>query len=1005
MRFPYLTILMVLAFALISCGTQRTRQTATPQPVPAEQPEPAAKRENQASAKPEDPPAETPDPPAKPESDKTWLLTGSVKLVGDRDFDLSAWCPVEGFRGTVWFQRPEDSDEAFDFVLGADGVFQVCTPKNAVSMFETTDPNSGSWSLIIEGFFHPQTEASLGLDQVRIPLQLEPSSGQREIRFRPVTVEYKSLLGDVPLVIGRLLDAEGNPVCRSPSMELVSGPEDDAQRAWLYTDSDGRFIDSIGGILNAREAGELDEIHWTLHCNGNPAEWELEDGSLMFPKPEVRRKLVDFGDVTLAGCIVRFHVKDNRPQSAAAMARWRKYVEEEQAVRAYVYSGTSNSHPTFPVPYDGSEACAWIPEGVFRYNWLGDYIKAYEVGEGVLVVPASGVLRIELPLDPLPFVGVSIDAEGGMYGITSSWEVYRAGKQVNEDYSSYDRFGVRLDEGEHAVLCVRPPDYCEHTYTIRAGDPDMRFSVPAACGVGHLKVEYPTPPEGWSYGSLDLDILVEADDATLFREVTPELLNEDKPLAVDYDGIMRISLQYDGRTVSGPVEVTIVPGSTVEVALPPIAEPGTDAWPVEWFGKSESWCGDTRVERLVGPERPLRPMSDGESEIVPEVTQPTWNERTRSYAAGKSVFRLPVRLTLNMDALRERYGADLTVTLLNVRSMTGSRSQVAEGELQLWAPPGKAELTVRLSEHPGLTVYSAIVTLSAGSTLDHVAKLDPTLRKVTFEPDPKAPNSASWDIYHETEDGQVACLFGVSRDFDGLGPFWMRPGKYYAMPDVYHADATVFHFEVGESEDQTVRLPDPGSWYSTGTIRLKFALPEGEYLESWFSSYLVRGDAASRLSADFRTQEESGSYQEQRITSWGAKLYEFSLGQEHLVVGCVWVKQNGRQVPWLIEPLLVHPTTTGQEFEVTLRRGVPLKSYADYGVVTITGWAPGFRLRPVLGLVPVGKYTLHVWHPIEGMKSWQAEIAETDETCPLPPDVDELLRAYYRLTFKRDPDD
>lgn len=1044
MRLATVSTTLALASLLLCCSSHRRQGTVN---SPCEPAEPT----NQAVE--ERAPTHVPDP--APEARDAWELTGRIELVGDENFDLPKWFPLNGFEVTLLFEYPligdklrewqedewHEPDEKpvgnaeFKTRIDIEGRFKIGGKEEALEWLDGAPPNTGVWSLQVDDYDNPQqTKASwgMGVSIIReiVARDLRPEVRQRTCSFGVIRVDFDALFPARYFVAGRLVDCDGNPLSRSWFSSLIATANNETSTYTFQTDAHGRFIENVWHEELAMLTGE--STQWTHQYIHRLRAAEKHDALQPVTRPMFKGRVLYFGDIEIAAGVVRVRVKDNRPSVGPDAERWQKYVGGPEQAYFSVDCASYLSSPNLDVPYDGSECCVWLPEGIYQYRLLGGDYRSYVEQIGAITVRATGVVRLELALEPLPVVAVELVPDGALkypHAVRATWTSFQGDRVIDQDSSGGLAFAIPLAEGQHAELIVQPGDYPGTRQVVHSGQPDIRIPL-SKTSAGSIEVEYPAPPDGFALDDFDLQLDVLTGPFGQVISLVSEPIREDGLYQVQFTGMVRVGLRskrdfgwydwdsWNGASVTDAVEVLVRAGQTTKVVLKPMYAPTWQMW--AWDrGPITLRCGDTVIDYATGScvdfrgreapggvggdqqwlSRNIAALRDGDALI------PLYSQLPRVHGgSAKREVSLPVRIVLDLRPLIEAFDSPLTV---EVRSSedghSGVRVSTRRAQVSLWAPPGTAHISVREGLF-GAILFGTNVEVLGDSVAEETASLeapDPESIRVQFDV-PTHPEEVaryfSWNLYRRSDTEGIANVGTLTSN----GTMALKPARYLAIHDSPHQP--VVEFEVSGEAGQTIRLPQlvPAR---IGTIRLKFEVPEGMYVGSEVRADPIRGGAAFLRSTFFMNDDWRRELLTHRAVADGIKVFNYPLGCEMLVSGIVMIRLKGRDVLWLLHPTRVPASESGEEIQVSLVRGVPLKGFWKRNTV-IADWIDGVAIRTLFEAVPIGTYTLeYTFLGRGGLISWSSTVAESDDFVKVPTDTNAQLRARFRELYGRDPTD
>jgi hypothetical protein len=438
------------------------------------------------------------------------------------------------------------------------------------------------------------------------------------------------------------------------------------------------------------------------------------------------------------------------------------------------------------------------------------------------------------------------------------------------------------------------------------------------------------------------------------------------------------SLGYDGGLLFGPVRVTLKPDEIVELEVP---DPGPAPWSEHKQIKLRYLCGGRPVSgigtkvRLKGGEViwnddvderfeiPVAVVSD--SEEVPIVLRPAGEDAEHDFDA---VADLPVRIRAHF-AEAERLD-DREVVL----DFTGGwcRADFVDGEAWLWAPPGKAKLSLNAIE------LTREVEVPASGTLD--VELDLDIGWVKVEPHPD--NVGDWRVYRRTDTGWNFAKWHLYNDRTLALPV----GEYRAVNTHIMAGGEI-DFTVARGA--TVTVEPKSTRYATGGLYIPLpAELRGKALDLRFECLQMDKLEYVRNGTD----GDRGSFQDwpsARLTPHSVLLEELP-GRVPLVlfgraeyygtayVFCAEGVKAGESVP---------------EVKVDWRRCRRLEwewqdddlhwNWRLHGA-TLTWWEPE-------GYIPTGEVEV-VWKPYAESEVFELQVEPGDTRLPIPAKLRARLR-------------
>jgi hypothetical protein len=1057
MRLATLCITLALTCLLLSCSTQRTRGAAQLTPTPSNQP---------AEVAPEEPAESEPASPAEPapQASDTWTFKGKLELVGDEEFDLPAWFPLDGFEATLlceypltgeelkewqddWHEPDEKPIDIAEFKTRFDrhGRLTLVDSPSLLWQFEDTAPGAGTWSLKVERYENPEHTKSgwlMGVSILRVIVarDLKPTVARPVCDFGVIQLDFDDLFPGRYFVAGRLVDSEGGPLCRSWFTSLIASVGENQHTFTFQTDADGRFMEEAYYENDEIPLLTTDAASWVHQYIYRLREHEKHDALQNVDRPKLRGRILQFGDIQIPGGVLRVRVKDNRPKSGPEHARWNKFVDDPEYAYFAIDCASYLSSPNLDVPYDGSECAIWLPEGIYKYSMLGGDFRSYVEQGGAFTVPGSGVVRLEVPLDPLPVVAVELVPDGDLqysHAVASSWTIFEGGRVVRGDIGSGLELAFPLTEGQHAELVVEPGEYPGTRRLLYAGQSDIKIPLSKSLG-GWIDVKYADPPEGFALSDFDLQLQISVGTDRQVIWLLNQPIQQDGLCRIEFTGDVRVSLRskrdfgwndwdsYNGAAVTEPVEATIEAGKTVEVALPPLFTPLWKHWASK-RGTKDFRCGTTRIPYLQGilgdangaqkrggaggdsgwGGRNYISLQDGPN-LVALFEPPKSNGDV-----AESDVQLPVRLILDLKPMKDALGGPLYVELKSSPDgFSGVQVDTYDSSVSLWAPPGTAEVAVS-QRHGSTVLFHSIVELTADSVVEMTASpqnADPEGVIVDIRvPEDKEERRYVWTFYPFADDwdlyrvGENERLIEEGR-VDESQTLGLLPGQYLAIHT--RPSQPPFSFSVSDEAGQIIQFP---ALISTeyGTVRLTFPMPEGEYLLSNVRADPVRG-GNPYLTSDYfmeHSWQEQGEWLTHRAVADGIKTFGFPLECETLVTGSIWLRRNGRTEVWLIRPTHLPAQLDGSVTAVELVRGIPLKGFWKDALI-IREWLSGFAIRTVCGALPPGTYTTQFdfWGNSEAIPFILTVEAGQEFATP-PVEVVAQLDARYRERSGQEPPD
>lgn len=920
--------------------------------------------------------------------------------------------------------RPTDTYSRF-FEVGPGGVYQVVVDFSQLPGTAYMKPPHGQWAIELHAYPHKDWHTGLidmDFSDVPVAANIVAKRSGEAFDLGIARADFGTLFGQKKILTGRILDSTGGPLANSWELPLERGSGKGRLSHDIHTDGAGYFTVYVEKHVEKHFDPSSTE-DWRLFCR--EVYYREDPGmSMTLQKPRAGRHTLDFGDIVVPGAVARFWMKDQRPKSGLAADSWSKVMGEFACAPVSIYP-TDGNGSTLLVPYDSREACAWVPAGIYLFNTYFDDGVAKDC-TGTVVIPQTGVVSVELPLVLTPFIGVkAVTKNGNEVRGNGTWTTYEGARQVaTGKFYSQDVVRIPMQPGQYALLAVSADGYLQRTFRIDAesGPTKVVLADKIQIQTGCIEIAYPEPPEGYTLDQLQPILVVTTATGQEVQWWRAENSKDARPMRIFTTGIGRMNVGvclgrdygYDEQIVSGPVEVEVRSDEFTKVELPSISTPPWKHWAKSRANVRLS-CGETTVQ--------LRARG-----ITPDGVEKEWEFSSHGYSGypspdfpgdaiaivdGDSTVRiaetppgedgadfvrtlaLPVRMKLDLSELAPLAPA-LWVKLQTKGGYVGTETTWRGDSVSLWAPPGPAVLSVGTArnekpfvpgnEHP---FYIAEFQLEADKTVDHRVKAGTDVAMVRFVTAGKVNADGSgqeWRLYRrdaildparvsdQRYPGRIAAFIRMGRLLS------VETGEYTAIPDDSVDSSLMVPVTITTAAEQTISLPDCGPPPKTGTLRLKFALPEGELVDSNLGMTPVRGNAAFRASP--LCNDTGSSRARHRVMPDGMLLVDFPLDRECVIQANITLRDGNKEVLWLLKPLVVRVQAPGTTIEASLVRGVKLDKNWPW-IKGVTDLLDGFWLQPFDDMLPVGTHDLVIDAECELLRR-KVEFPERDEPFAMP---------------------
>lgn len=736
-------------------------------------------------------------------------------------------------------------------------------------------------------------------------------------------------IGDLPagefIAVGRLLGPGDLPLVSFDSVALMGAVnEDEVIESYLYANQQGRFAAMIEYDFDEEGASSLDVMEWScIPDSDEEYEFHMRHidpfdsklGRTKLPRPARKGRVLDFGDIRLAGALVEIEAEilgiPTAPPPGDPFLG-----DPEIAVVVYLRTSQSSSDVDLLL---GVPVRVLMPEG--RYSWSA-YLErpdcVCQTLAGSVAARAGEVARIKLLFKPEPLIPVTVlDPEGNVIADASiEWEV----ETQEDDWISGSAINGKLIPaipGKTTLVSASHTRYESASADALAGATSVTIQFGSeVASTANLELVLPKLPAEFGIPKLEVRLSVRYGRKTSHDAVH---LHTDKQDLSTVNGlpagtcVARLAVGgffgYPGGLLAELPDIELKGGETMRVEFPAILPPpwsvpigkciariSVGGSPAELNGEwvYETGTNDTTIEdgdTLVDAHSVKDGNSAGRGAIPsafqagPHRFATTVTMPARAWDEATMVLDMPTRL--NVRVLRRGQPvSDFHAELRDDALDTHCQANSINGVARLWCGSEKAILTVQFGDNASRSIE---VKLPPGES-DHTFELN--LVRVRFTQDEE--DEVNWEWYPASRPGDTN---SASTHQETLLP----PGLYRLRPEREHDQSAAFDLDLSDGSDREVALP---RITPTQRVDISLAMSEADWqgyqgAQFWYWSPVDGRD---------QPETEDFTYEQVELADRGfpdsLMLRSVPLGRTILLAGFINRRndQGGRDI-WFLQPI------------------------------------------------------------------------------------------------------